>query len=439
MLQLARSSVPWLLTLLLGAAVAAPRGAGAAEPEAPDPLAQARARAETQLAVALRFRIEEQLGPAELALNSAATEAPGDRRVARFAGQLALQRGQLDTAAAQFGAITRLDPYGSEGYALLGMTRALQQQGADAVTYLGKALEMDRLAAAARLPLARLAREAGELERATTLLREVAAEDEADAALLRERTRVALAAHQPAVAQRHVEAWLQAAPDAASGRLLAAETLLGGGACDQALPRLREEAKARPRAEALRSLGWGLLLCGGGPAPAAGAFWAALRQDANDDGARVGLAWALMAWPEHPAAQARAAALLDDLLARSPQNVAALLARAELHRSRKELDAAQALLERVPPSHPARIEADAALARIALEREDPYTALRILEPLAQQRRDRPQIGLNLALAQVRAGRSAAARESVRSAVESLPPQHALRAHAQTVLDSVRRR
>lgn len=430
--------MPWLLVALCAApalARGAPSATTAADSAFPE---QRREAARDRLALGLRFEIQEQLPAAGQAFRLSLASDGSSVAAQRAMGDYALRRGDLDTAAAAYAAMTRLDPYGPSGYALLGMVQA-RRQSAEGAQYLLKALEMDPRSAGARLPVARLARSSGDLRRLALALADLAPEEREGVAVALEEATLALRRGDVPAAIERLEAL--AASDTGQGTLplRAAEHLLAHGQCGPATKRLQTEAAERPRAEALRALGWALLVCGHEPLRVAGAFRAALDRDPNDDGARVGLAWALLGMRREPEALPLAAATLDELLGRSPDQVGALLARAEVHRRQGELDAAAALLQRVPANHLVRAEADNLMARLSVDREDPHAAVRMVRALMLRRPDSVHLRFNLALAYVRAGRSADARRTLDEGLELLHAHHPLRVHGQRILGTIRGR
>jgi tetratricopeptide (TPR) repeat protein len=251
-----------------------------------------------------------------------------------------------------------------------------------------------------------------------------------------ERVHLAHAQGQDARAAEETKAL---AAEGGALELLAAEQLLAAHRCKGTVSGLQAVARARPSAEALRSFGWALLLCGHEPIRAAGAFRAAQGKDPADEGAQLGEAWALLAMPRSPEALELATRKADAVLSRNPAQVSAILARAAAHRKKGEFDQAEQWLARVPATHPARGEADNLRALLALDREDPYGALRILRELVASRPDLPHPRLNLALAFVRSGQSAEARRVLDEIIAKLPEFHPMRTHAQRVLGSVRSR
>lgn len=433
---LARRPWPGLLAAAVGLLLAGPAAAepppAAGTPLFPD---EARKAALEKTAVALRLEIEEQGAAAPLAYREALATEPRLVAVQRAAGNHLAWLGQWEAAAAAYGAITRLDPYSPEGYALLG--EALVQQGqVSGIEPIQKALEMDARAASARLPLARLARAAGDRARQAQILDGIAAEDRDQPVVVLERASLHLQQGEDEQAEKLLGG-LVAGHDDAGLPLTVAELWLAHGRCGKAVPMLQQEATVRPRAESLRSLGWGLLVCGREPIRAAGAFTAALQRDNGDDGARVGLAWSLLALDRPGEPLDLANRWCDEVLRRNPSQPAALLALAEVHRRKGEASQAVAALDRLPAGHPAVDEADNLRARLAIEREDPYAAIDILRKLTERRPDLLHVRLNLAEGYIRAGRSREAREVVRTVSGLVPAGHPLLAHAERLLSSPR--
>ncbi len=431
----------WALVALCVTPAVARGGPGKPAPKAdagsvfPD---QRRAAARDRLALGLRFRIQEQLPAADQAFRLSLAASGGDPAAQRAYGDHALFQGDLNTAGAAYAAITRLDPYGADGYALLGMVEAMRQRP-EAAGHLAKALEMDRRGAGARLAVAWLARAAGDVRRMELALADLAPGEGEGKLVALEQATLALRRADVAGAVKRLDTWVAGDPGRGERQLRAGEHLLAHGQCGPATRRLRREVSERPRAEAFRSFGWALLLCGHEPIRAAGAFQAALNKDPNDDGAKVGLAWALLGLRREPEALVLAAGTLDELLGRSPDQASALLARAEVHRRQGDLDGAGALLARVPAEHPARAEADSLLARLAVDREDPYAAVRSVRELMKRRPDSVHLRFNLALAYVRAGRSGEARRTLDEGLELLPKHHPLRVHGQRILGTIKGR
>ncbi|MDY0061726.1 MAG: hypothetical protein RBU45_18090 [Myxococcota bacterium] len=403
------------LILLAGApALAAPPGP-ARFPE------ELRQEAVTGAAVARRLEVQESFPAAAIALRQAVQADPLAAVAARALFEHLLWTGDREGAATAAGALTRSDPYGAEGYALLGLARLLQGQE-EGIPQLQKALEMDPGGAAARVPIARLARAAGELPRAGAILDGIDPTEQQHAAVLRERASLLFRLGRDDEAGRLLDA-LAALPE--GGALAAAELALGQGRCELALPRLLTVADREARAEALRSLGWGLLTCGRRPLQAAGAFSRALQLDRDDEGARIGLAWALLATGEEGEPLLLAARWLDEVLTRDPAHPGALLARAEAARRQGDLAAAEGLLLRVAVQSPAAAEATQRRAGLLLQREDPYGAVALLRPLAEARPDLPMALANLMEALRRAGKSGEARTQAAVLGSRLPGDHPL--------------
>ncbi len=419
------------LAVVLWALAGAPLVGQAQEPPV---RSEAMRLARDRLAVAMRFEIQEQFMAAQQAYHDALIVDPWSVVGQRLAGEHFLRRGMYREAGRAFAAMTRLDPYSDAGYGLLGMVEVLQGAGDDGLGHLAKGLEMDPSGVTVRLVLWRLAMASGDLRRARDLLDGIPGAEAEVREVVMAKAATELAGGQVKAAAMRLDKLVEQSGGDPVASLRAAELLLGFGACREAMPRLIREAKDRPRAESLRSLGWGLLVCGHEPIRAAGAFEAALSKDRHDDGAKVGLAWSLMAIGT-PSALTLAGRYLDDVMARDPVHTGAALARAWVHILAGEHRAAGELLSKIPahdPVYPLAMEAGAAM---AVAMEDPYGAIqRLVAAMAARPRDL-HLKADLVVAYVKAGQSRKAEELL----DSMPQTDPVTQEARELMERARAR
>lgn len=365
--------------------------------------------------------------------------AVGREAPTSYEGHLAWARfliaqGRPEQALGPAGVANRLEPYAGAPYAVRGVAHLRAGQGEQGRAMLDKALEMEPWSADALLAGAGALREAGQAEAEAAVLARALDEAGDDLRVPEAAARSAMDRGDEAGAAKLIGR-LAASGGGVEATLRVAETYLAAGRPSEALRTLQAALPQHPgHARLLRATGRALLGAGAPPERAAAAFRAALAADPDDADAAVGLVRALTAMLPDETLGAADLALrtLEALLQRSPGHVGALLARADLARALGDAAGAEAFLSRVPDTHPAAPEADNIRGLALLDREDPYGAARHFHAALARRPDLRHVRLNLALALVRAGRSADGRAEAAAAVQGLPEGHPLRAYAATL-------
>lgn len=345
-----------------------------------------------------------------------------------------VREGRSDQALGPAGAATRLAPYSARPYAVVARAAVHSGRADYGRSMLDKAFQMDPWSAEALLTFSDVLRSGGDAKAAEQVLTravEVAGED---ARVRFQAAVVSLKAGRDADAGAHLEV-LRSILSGSTGEVLAAEAFLVAGRPSDALSALSKllakGASSDPRL--YRALGRSLLGAGAPPLQAAAAFREGMRLDPDDLDSAVGFARALILAPKEPGSRERALATLAKVLVLDPGHVGALLASADLDRSRGAAGNAEGWLDKVPTHHPAYPEARNLMGLCRLDQEDPFGAIGHFKEALAARPDLRHAGLNLALAYVRAGRSSDAAASVKQALAGLPPQHPLVSFAATTI------